>query len=59
MPVKEDAMAKEMKVERYNRRTMKASELADALEQEKAAGWMVYSAENDGDDYVITFEKDQ
>ena len=51
-------MEKELKTERYNRQTMKASELADALEREKAAGWMVYSAENDGDDYVITFEKE-
>ncbi len=52
-------MAKETKVERYNRKTMKASELADALEREKHAGWMVCSAENDGDDYVITFEKSE
>lgn len=52
-------MAKEMKSERYNRKQMNATELADALEREKAAGWMVHSAEYDGDDYVITFEKDE
>lgn len=51
-------MAKEMKTERYNRKNMRATELADALEREKAAGWIVYSAENDEDDYVITFEKE-
>lgn len=51
-------MANEMKTERYNRKSMSASELADALEHEKKAGWIVYSAENDGDDYVITFEKE-
>ena len=52
-------MAKEMKTERYNRKTMRATELADALEQEKKSGWIVYSAENDEDDYVITFEKSE
>ncbi len=51
-------MAKEMKTERYNRKCMSATELADALEQEKKSGWIVYSAENDEDDYVITFEKE-
>ena len=34
-------------------------ELADALEQEHAQGWLVQSAENDGDDYVITFEREK
>ena len=49
----------ETKVERYNRRTVSAGELADALEQEHAQGWLVQSAENDGDDYVITFEREK
>ncbi len=51
-------MANEMKTERYNRKSMSATELADALELEKKAGWIVFSAENDEDDYVITFEKE-
>ena len=49
----------ETKVERYNRKTVSAGELADALHAEGKAGWIVQSAENDGDDYVITFEREK
>ena len=48
----------ERKHERYNRNTVPASELADLLEREKKDGWMVVSAEYDGDDFVVEFEKE-
>ena len=49
----------ETKVERYNRRTVSAAALADALHEERLKGWIVMSAENEGDDYVITFEREK
>lgn len=48
----------ETKIERYNRRTVSAGELADALSAEGNAGWIVQSAEYDGDDFVVTFERE-
>ena len=46
------------KSERYNRNTVSASELADLLEREKKDGWTVVSADYEGDDFVVEFEKE-
>ena len=54
----EEPIMAETKIERYNRRTVRAGELADALSAEGNAGWIVQSAEYDGDDFVVTFERD-
>ena len=48
----------ETKFERYNRNEVSALELADMLEAEKKNGWMVLSAEYEGDDFVVEFEKE-
>ena len=47
----------ETKFERYNRGEIDASDLADRLELEKKNGWTVVSAEYEGDDFVVKFEK--
>ena len=47
----------ETKFERYKRGEVSALELADLLDQEAKNGWTVVSAENDGDDFVVEFEK--
>lgn len=49
----------ETKTERYNRNTFSAGALADALEDEREAGWIVQSAEYEGDDFVVTFEREK
>ena len=48
----------EKKFERYNRKTVDASELADMLAVETRNGWTVVSAEYEGDDFVVEFEKE-
>ena len=48
----------ETKFERHNRNEVSALELADKLEAEKKNGWMVLSAEYEGDDFVVEFEKE-
>ena len=48
----------ETKFERYNRNEVSALELADKLEAEKKNGSMVLSAEYEGDDFVVEFEKE-
>lgn len=47
----------ETKKERYNRKQISADQLADKLAIEARNGWIVVSAENDGDDFVVEFEK--
>ena len=47
----------ETKFERYNRSEVSALELADKLEAEGRDGWTVVSAEYEGDDFVVEFEK--
>ena len=47
----------ETKQERYRRGEVSALELADLLDKEAKNGWTVVSAENDDDDFVVTFEK--
>ena len=49
----------ETKTERYNRNTVSAGELAEALALEGRDGWIVQSAEYEGDDFVVTFEREQ
>ena len=46
------------KQERYNRNTVDATRLAELLKIESKNGWIVVSAENDGDDLVVDFEKE-
>ena len=48
----------ETKFERYNRNEVSALEFADKLEAEKKNGWMVVSADYEGDDFVVEFEKE-
>lgn len=48
----------EQKTERYNRNEVSASELADLLAAESRNGWTVVSADYDGDDFVVEFEKE-
>ncbi len=48
----------ETKFERYNRNEVSATELADKLAAEKKNGWTVVSAEYEGDDFVVEFEKE-
>ena len=47
------------KTERYNRNTVSAGELAELLSKEGKAGWIVQSAEYDGDEFVVTFEREK
>lgn len=49
----------ETKTERYNRNTVSAGALADALAAEGQAGWIVQSAEYEDDDFVVTFEREK
>ena len=49
----------ETKIERYNRNTVSAGELADALAAEGKDGWIVQSAEYEDDDFVVTFEREK
>ena len=48
----------ETKYERYNRKKISASELADLLAIESRNGWIVVSAENEDDDFVVKFERE-
>ena len=57
--ITEEIPMMETKVERYNRNTVSAGELADALAAEGKAGWIVQSAEYEGDDFVVTFEREK
>ena len=47
----------ETKFVRYKRGEISALDLADQLDLEAKNGWTVVSAENDGDDFVVEFEK--
>lgn len=48
----------EQKFERYNRKQVDASELAAQLAKESSEGWLVVSADYEGDDFVVQFERD-
>ena len=47
------------KCERYNRKEVSATELADLLNAESKNGWIVVSAENEEDDFVVQFEQEE
>ena len=48
----------ETKFERYNRNEVSATELAEKLAAEGRDGWTVVSADYEGDDFVVEFEKE-
>ena len=51
-------MPNKMKTERYDARKLSASALADLLAAEEKNGWTVLTAGYEGDEFVVSFERE-